>query len=149
GRPLSRSNPCSGRIFLHLYSDHWPFVAARTGPKEGFCRLAFLGAAAPVRGDTFLFQPGDRLLEALDGVAIPGVVGRMVGSDTSHLLLEGGKALELSLRHVGQAVGAFLKLAVQARQSAETENEVGELLLYVSRWCLALQKREADEGAVA
>src|SRR5262249_53617672 len=103
----------------------------------------------PVRGDVFLFQPRDRLLKALGGVAVPGVVGRMVGSDTRHLLLERGKALELRFRHVGQTVGALLKLAVQARQSAEAENEVGQLLLDGSGRCFDWQKSGPRECALA
>lgn len=48
---------------------------------------------------------GDFFPEALRGVAVAGIVGRMMVTDARHLLLERGKALELGLS-VGAAFSA-------------------------------------------
>jgi len=42
---------------------------------------------------------------------IAGIIGRVLASDAGDLLLELGEALELRLRHVGEVIGPFLKLA--------------------------------------
>jgi hypothetical protein len=88
-------------------------------------------------------------LKTLCGVTLSSVVGRMMRSDARHLLLQGGKPLKFSLRHVGQMVGTFLELAIETGQSAKSENDVCKLLLDILGWGLRLEERKAREGAIA
>src|SRR5690242_14768730 len=73
----------------------------------------------------------------------------MMRSDARHLLLQGGKPLKFSLRHVGQMVSTFLELAIETGQSAKSENDVCKLLLDIMGWGLRLEERKAREGAIA
>ena len=77
--------------------------------------------------DIGAFEPGHGLLEALLGVTVARIVAGMLAADARHLLLQHGESLEFGFRHFGQVIGAFLQLAVEARQRAEAIDQVGEL----------------------
>src|SRR5262245_56096269 len=122
--------------FLPPHQAHWGLVPPfRTAPALG--------------GDIGAFEAANRLLEALGGVAVAGIVGRVLVADARDLLLKGREPLELGLARLGETVGPLRQLSGQVGKRPEPVDEVGELRLDLLLRAFGIEKADALEGAVA
>src|SRR5581483_3191784 len=104
---------------------------------------------APPPGSLLAHDLGNFFPETLGGIAIAGIVGRMMVADARNLLLERGKALELGIRDLGEMIGALGKLLGKRGKGAEAVDEIGELRLHVFGFSLRLDEGDALEGTLA
>lgn len=98
--PVKAANSVPVRFFAlpSLRGNTCPSVA-NSGPALGRWLATLFRAAAARQG--FALEPRHGLGEALIGIALARVVGLVVEPNACHLLLEGSKALELGLGHLG------------------------------------------------